>query len=157
MAHVGVGYMGETVECSSGVQHFTTRNKKWTHWAVPVCIDGDVPAPTPTPTDDKPTLRRGSKGSYVTLAQTQLINKGYSLEPYGADGSFGKVTEAAVKAFQKAHGLAQDGVIGHDTWDALCGAEPAITYTVTIKGLTGAQAEALEQQYPNSTKTQERG
>jgi peptidoglycan hydrolase-like protein with peptidoglycan-binding domain len=157
MSHTGFGYNNETVECSNGVQHFTTRNKKWTHWAVPVCIDGDVPAPTPTPTDDKPTLKRGSKGSYVTLAQTQLINKGYSLEPYGADGSFGKVTEAAVKAFQKAHGLAQDGIIGAGTWQALCGAEPAITYTVTIKGLTGAQAEALEQQYPNSTKTQERG
>ena len=114
------------------------------------------PTPEPTPTQ-KPTLRRGSKGAYVTLAQTELINKGYSCGKTGADGDFGKNTEAAVKQFQKDHGLTVDGVIGQETWNALDGAEPAIRYTVTIPGLTVSQADALVTQYPNATKTEERG
>ena len=48
--HTGFGLNGETVECSNGVQHFTKMNKKWTHWAVPKCVGGDIPTPTPTPT-----------------------------------------------------------------------------------------------------------
>ena len=35
MEHTGLGLNNETCECSSGVQHFTKRNKKWTHWAIP--------------------------------------------------------------------------------------------------------------------------
>lgn len=50
MQHTGFGLNDETVECSSGVQHFKTRNKKWTHWAVPVVVDGEVkPEPEPEP------------------------------------------------------------------------------------------------------------
>ena len=158
MEHTGFGWNNETCECSNGVQHFTSRNKKWTHWAVPVCIDSGVtPSPTPTPGTDKPTVRRGSKGAYVTLAQTELMNAGYSLDPYGADGDFGKVTEAAVKRFQLDHGLTADGVIGEKTWNALDGAEPAIKYTVTVPNLTATQADALILQFPGSTKSEERG
>ena len=35
MEHTGFGLNNETYECSAGVQHFTKRNKKWTHWAIP--------------------------------------------------------------------------------------------------------------------------
>ena len=156
MAHTGFGFNGETCECSSGVQHSGTLNNKWEYWAVPACIEGDVPTPEPVP-ETKPTLRKGDKGKWVTYAQTQLINKGYSCGRTGADGDFGKNTEAAVKAFQKDHGLTVDGIIGNDTWNALDGAEPAIRYTVTIPGLTATQADALILQYPNGTKTEERG
>lgn len=53
MSHTGFGLNNETVECSSGVQYFKTRNKKWTHWAIPVCIDGAVPpSPAPDPGPD---------------------------------------------------------------------------------------------------------
>ena len=55
--HTGFGLNGETVECSSGVQYSKTMNKKWTHWAVPKCVSGDVPTPTPTPT---PTPEKGN-------------------------------------------------------------------------------------------------
>ena len=158
MAHTGFGYNGETCECSSGVQHSGTLNKKWEYWAVPACIEGDTPEPEPEPVPEKkPTLRKGDKGKWVTYAQTELINKGYSCGKTGADGDFGKNTEAAVKAFQKDHGLKVDGIIGEDTWNALDGAEPAIRYTVTIPGLTATQADALILQYPNGTKTEERG
>lgn len=156
MEHTGFGLNNETVECSSGVQHFTTRNKKWTDWGIPACIDGDVPTPTPEP-EKKPTLKKGDSGKWVTLAQTELINKGYSCGKTGADGKFGANTEKAVKEFQKDHGLKVDGIIGEQTWNALDGAEPAIRYTVTIPGLTASQADALIKQYPNSSKTEERG
>lgn len=165
MSHTGFGYNNETIECSNGVQHFTSRNKKWTHWGIPVCIDGDVPptpAPEPTP-DTKPTLRRGSSGEYVTLAQTELIKKGYSCGTFGADGEFGAATEKAVKAFQRDHTdqdgnpLTVDGVIGQRTWWALDQTEPTEQYTVMIPHLSKPQAEALCSQYPGSTMTVERG
>ena len=166
MAHTGFGYNNETVECSAGVQHFTTRNKKWTHWAVPACVEGDMPpTPTPEPTPaTKPTLRRGSKGEYVTLAQTRLIQKGYDCGSFGADGEFGAATEKAVRAFQRDHTdpdtgnpLTVDGVIGSRTWAALDAVEPAIKYTVTIPHLSKSQADALISQYPGSTMQEERG
>ena len=74
MSHTGFGYNSETCECSSGVQHFTTRNKKWTHWAVPVCEEGDVqPMPTPEQgtaivTGKKVALRKDpSKSSSIIM------------------------------------------------------------------------------------------
>lgn len=160
MAHTGFGYNGQTVECSNGVQYSAKLGKKWQFWAVPACIEGDIPTPTPT---TKPTLRRGDRGQYVTLAQTELINQGYSCGASGADGIFGKDTEAAVKRFQNDHTgsdgkpLKVDGVIGAQTWAALDGAEPAILYTVNVPHLTATQADAIILQYPGATKTEERG
>ena len=153
--HTGFGFNDETCECSSGVQHFTTRNKKWTHWAVPACEEGDVPVPTPTPTPSKPTLKKGSSGQYVTLLQTELINRGYSCGKSGADGKFGNDTLAAVKAFQKDHGLTADGIVGPKTWAALDNAEPTVYYTVTIPHLTQAAANQLLTNYPGGSMTKE--
>ena len=161
MEHTGFGLNDETIECSNGVQYSTTRHKKWTHWAVPVCVSGTVaPAPTtatPPAADTRPTLRRGSTGSFVTLAQTKLIQKGYDCGSYGVDGQFGAATEKAVKAFQADNGLTADGVIGQKTWAALDSAEPAPTFTVTIPHLSKSQADALISQYPGGTMTDERG
>lgn len=158
MEHTGFGYNNETIECSNGVQYNKSRKAKWTHWAVPVVIDGSMPEPTPTPDPGtKPTLRRGSKGAYVTLAQTELIQKGYSCGSFGADGEFGAATEKAVRAFQKDNGLTVDGVIGKNTWAALDAAVPSNKYTVTIPHLSKSQAEALCSQYPGSTMIEERG
>ena len=44
--------------------------------------------------------------------QTMLIKCGYSCGSAGADGDFGKDTEAALKKFQKVNGLAVDGIYG---------------------------------------------
>ena len=53
MSHTGFGFNNETVECSSGVQYFSKRNKKWTHWGIPACEE-DTPTPTPTPPEPTP-------------------------------------------------------------------------------------------------------
>lgn len=153
MEHTGLGYNGETVECSSGVQHFTQRKAKWTHWAAPAGSE-PVPVPDPDP-DQKPTLRRGSKGEYVTLLQTMLLNKGYQLPKFGADGSFGAETETALKLFQGDHRLATDGVCGRLTWEALEQQDNIRLYSVTIPHLPAYKADALIASYDGATKTAE--
>ena len=154
MAHTGFYYNGQTVECSAGVQHNTSINKKWTDWAVPVVCGGEVPTPEPVPVT-KPTLRKGSSGTYVTLLQTQLIQRGYSCGSKGADGKFGDGTLKAVKAFQADNGLKVDGIVGQATWAALDSSEPTKHYTVTIPGLTLSVAQGLVSQYSNATMKEE--
>ncbi|MCP3104051.1 peptidoglycan-binding protein [Myxococcus sp. K15C18031901] len=64
-----------------------------------------------------PTVREGAKGATVTDLQKRLAAAGFNPGP--VDGLFGPKTEKAVKAFQKAKGLAQDGIVGPKTWGAL--------------------------------------
>lgn len=66
-----------------------------------------------------PQLRKGNTGEAVKTLQTLLINKGYSMPKYGADGDLGAETETALKAFQKANSLVIDGVCGVNTWQRL--------------------------------------
>ena len=160
MIHVGFAYNNETVECSSGVQHSTSINKKWTHWGLPVCCDETYTPPEQKKEDKKDenkvkTLRKGSSGQAVKDLQTRLTELGYSCGTI--DGKYGDKTAAAVKAFQKDHGLTVDGIAGSKTLNALNGAQPVQYYTVTIPRVTGSQADALIKQYPQATKTKEGG
>jgi len=108
MEHTGFGLNNETIECSSGVQHFTTRNKKWTHWAIPACVSGDVPTPTPpapTPTPEKGyavvtgtnlALRQGPGTDYSVMTriptgtQIKITNEpeGWTYVSYGGKKGF---------------------------------------------------------------------
>lgn len=63
------------------------------------------------------TLRRGARGGEVVQLQNALAAVGF--DPGGADGAFGGNTDAAVRAFQAAHGLTADGVVGSETWATL--------------------------------------
>ena len=65
------------------------------------------------------TVSRGSTGKDVTALQTYLIHLGYSCGDNGADGVFGSGTRAAVRDFQRDHGLTVDGIAGRKTWAAL--------------------------------------
>lgn len=58
-------------------------------------------------------LKKGSKGDDVKKLQEKL-----GVE---AIGTFGPKTEAAVKAWQKANGLKDDGIVGDATWSKLFG------------------------------------
>jgi peptidoglycan hydrolase-like protein with peptidoglycan-binding domain len=62
------------------------------------------------------TIRKGSTGSDVSLCQGDLNAHGF---PCDVDGIFGSGTQAQVIAFQKAQGLAADGIVGPNTWAAL--------------------------------------
>lgn len=55
----------------------------------------------------------------VEHIQHLIINQGYSLSPYGADGRFGQLTESRVKEFQLAAGRPVTGVVDRATFDAL--------------------------------------
>ena len=66
-----------------------------------------------------PTLRKGDKGSDVANLQKLLMQAGYALPKYGADGDFGDECLNAVKAFQRDKKLTVDGIVGAKTWAAL--------------------------------------
>ena len=145
MVHTGL-YVGNglVIHCSGEVKKEKLSAGKWTHFAIPKGIEGDVPVPTPG--EDMPTLRKGASGEYVTLLQTKLIQQGYSLDPYGADGKFGNTTFNAVKAYQADHGLAVDGVVGKRTWESILSGQTTL-YTVTIQHVSKSVAEEIVSQY----------
>lgn len=69
----------------------------------------------------KTTLRKGAKGPVVEFLQKLLDKNGYKLSKSpkkysGVDGDFGKMTDRAVRRFQKDEGLVVDGVVGPNTW-----------------------------------------
>ena len=166
--HTGIGLNNETCECGNNVQYSSTRNKKWTHWAVPAGLyDGNIPVPEPDQgtgepetVDKRPMLRRGNKNQYVKVLQEDLQKLGYNLGICGVDGDFGSMTQEAVLKFQKAYGLKADGIVGPDTWAAIdkaLGGEPPkeVFYTVSIPHLDKTQAEAICNNYPGSTISEE--
>lgn len=62
------------------------------------------------------TLRWSMNGEDVRELQGLLNQFGHALV---CDGNFGRITEAAVKSFQRRAGLEPDGVCGPKTWKAL--------------------------------------
>lgn len=97
--------------------------------------------PTATPV---PTLKSGSKGAEVTKLQKRLAELGY---PCGSvDGDFGKNTHRALRYFQSAAGLNQDGVATEAVQRALYAASaPAYEQYVSLaKGDAGIRVEDLQ-------------
>lgn len=89
--------------------------------SVAAIMSGTAPGPVlipaveptqPSGAPGRPTLRRGATGDFVTRLQQKV---GVAL----VDGSFGSKTEAAVRLFQRDHGLVPDGIVGPKTWAAL--------------------------------------
>lgn len=78
------------------------------------------PAPTKkeekTVTIELNVLEKGDKGAQVKTMQRILMAEGYNMGKYGADGSFGGVTDTALRNYQKAKGLTADGKCGPKTW-----------------------------------------
>ena len=59
------------------------------------------------------------RGEDVRLVQKELISRDYPLGKRGADGAYGRLTEAAVMRFQRENGLKQDGIVGKNTAERL--------------------------------------
>lgn len=73
-----------------------------------------------------PVLSKGSKCPEVGMVQALLNSLGYTGKtgrPLSTDHDFGNNTEYAVKNFQRAHKLGQDGVVGEKTYNALLRAD----------------------------------
>ena len=79
-----------------------------------------------------PTLLLGSRSSDVKTLQEMLNAKGYNAG--SVDGIFGRNTRAAVLAFQKANGLAADGIVGKLTWAKLYDTTAALPSASTATG-----------------------
>lgn len=62
--------------------------------------------------------RRESSGEHVCLIQSKLRALGHPIAQV-AGCPYGPQTEAAVRLFQAAHGLDDDGKVGKNTWNAL--------------------------------------
>ncbi len=91
-----------------------------------------APSPSTTPPSTTPStgdgstfelpegtkLQRGEGDPALVEALQQALSRaGY--DPGPADGTFGRLTEAAVVAFQEANGLSVDGRVGPETASAL--------------------------------------
>jgi peptidoglycan hydrolase-like protein with peptidoglycan-binding domain len=87
----------------------------------PLAVDGVVGFNTWARLDPL-EIQKGSKGPtlgpYVTLCQA-LLNYWGATPPLALDGDFGQNTYDAVMAFQKAHNIKQDGIVGPITWGKL--------------------------------------
>ena len=121
--YVGNGYVVEWRGFNYGCVRTKLLDRGWLYWYELPFIDyGDAiksaeSAPVELALGCR-LLQKGMNGADVKALQEALIELGYTLE-YGADGSFGNETRAAVKAFQKDQRLTQDGKYGDQTHAAL--------------------------------------
>lgn len=88
-----------------------------------------------------PTLRRGVTGVDVYTVQHLLTARGHAT---AVDGSFGSDTEAKVRSFQTAVGLAATGVVDATTWPALV---VAVRSGHTGHAVQGAQRQLNKHAY----------
>ncbi len=79
------------------------------------------------------TSARGDRGQRVVKMQEMLLELGYDLQHYGADGVYGPVTQAAVRQFQLDHGLMATGDADQDTMGMLA-------YYVNLEKESGVNA-----------------
>ena len=77
-----------------------------------------------------PTLRNGSRSTYVLILQDALNALGYST--YTLDGIFGANTLRALTAWQCSNGLTADGICGCKSWTLLTKMVVGIGRTPTV-------------------------
>lgn len=114
---------------------FDTKRAKWYR---DVKISGvSVSSAASATSADRPLLKVGSTGDSVKRAQKLLAAAGF---PAGSDGRYTENMKKQVAAFQAEAGLAADGKIGKDTWEAL---DPTVTES-------GTPAEQTIRQYQDN-------
>ena len=155
--YVGDGLVTEAAGSNAGVIQTKLHGGKWLYWGLGKKITYDfIPGQESKEDSSVKTLKRGSKGEEVRKVQQMLLERGYKLPKYGADGDFGAETEKAVKQFQKDWGLKQDGIVGPETLKFLEGSPQKVTlYRVIVSGLTEKEAKNLTGAYPGSKMEEE--
>lgn len=151
MSHTGIYIGGAAIHASGHKAGVISSNmpRSWTHYAEPIGLYDEAAPPVET----GPRLLRYAspymRGDDVKQLQLRLMELGFGVGAKGADSIYGPATEDAVERFQSARGLPVDGIVGPATLAALTAVPPPITlYSVTIRGLTAAQRDALTAQYP---------
>jgi len=117
--YVGDGIVIEAMGTIKGVTTTKVSAGKWTHWGELTGVDYAGDNSELNGLREHKTIRRGSKGDVVKEMQSILEKLGYDIGAYGVDGDFGRMTEKAVKAFQKDYDLVVDGICGPQTWTEL--------------------------------------
>lgn len=115
--YIGNGEVVEARGFNYGVVTTKLKNRPWKNWYKIPCLKyGKVSI-----TLGSRTLKKGMKGDDVKELQQKLIQLGYNLGKYGADGDFGEKTDAAVRTFQQDNNLTIDGIVGKKTITKLIG------------------------------------
>ena len=83
--------------------------------------ESEIPAGYETilnwPPEQQPIVKQGSQGSFeVEFIQVMLNHFGFETE---VDGIFDSHTDQQVRGLQAENGLAQDGIVGVNTWTVL--------------------------------------
>lgn len=105
---------------------------------LPAINDVDLPDAEPAPE----YLRIGVRHEIVKKLQARLMELGFMDNDEPTD-YFGEATQSAVKIFQRQNDLAQDGIVGDSTWDAIM--SPEAKYYAAQKGDQGDDITRIQQ------------
>lgn len=98
----------------------------------------DLPDAEPAPE----YLRIGVRHEIVAKLQSRLMGLGFMDNDEPSD-YFGEITQMAVKHFQRQNGLAQDGIVGNTTWDAIM--SPDAKHYAVSNGAKGEDILRIQQ------------
>lgn len=98
----------------------------------------DLPDAEPAPE----YLRIGVRHEIVAKLQSRLMELGFMDNDEPSD-YFGSMTQMAVKHFQRQNDLAQDGIVGNTTWDAIM--SPDAKYYAVSNGAKGEDILRIQQ------------
>ena len=99
----------------------------------------DLPIPETEPAPEY--YRIGVEHENVAKLQERLMELGF-MDNDEPTEYYGNVTQSAVKSFQRQNGLAQDGIIGPSTWEAIM--DPAAKYYSTSNGDQGEDIQRIQ-------------
>lgn len=110
ITHIGL-YLGNgyTIEMRNSKDNCVKQKFnpfRWTYYGIPDWITYVKINPYPEPTE---TVFKGMKTLAVKWVQWELVQDGFKLS---IDGSCGKITDKAIRDYQKKHGLEVDGRVG---------------------------------------------
>ena len=140
MAHTGMyDGTGRVIQAGgyggSGVHEGALDRRRWSHWAI--LKEGG---------EHKVVYGVGSSGDMVKNIQRLLMQNGFSMPRFGADGKFGAETELAVKGFQRNNNLEPTGTVDEELLEML-EIRPPVGEGVTLsRELATALYEALKLQ-----------
>lgn len=106
--------------------------------------ESEIPAGYETilnwPPEQQPIVKQGSQGSFeVEFIQVMLNHFGFETE---VDGIFDSHTDQQVRGLQAENGLAQDGIVGVNTWTVLL--EEYQTELFTVESAVAYAEAALD-------------